>query len=1425
MKITTFFIDKFKEVSIAAPNGNQEEGGVYGDESNYNKWILGQEGDTSDFEGVVNTNILFGDLYKITLDTGNFFNSPMPGGFPLINDFMNLELEFYWDFIQSNQFIFNNVSYGQFRTTWKPRGIQRPGTGGGGNVPDPFPTLIEYAMGVKERVGWVEVNRTRPSIYYELCSGGKRARSDHFYDIDKFIITAELFDPDNQRATQVYSYQNVNPYNGGNERYYTVNQFNTTLFAGGISETSRIGLAPIGNWFTWINNPQGHFRTYNNIPDNIGGYFDIFPWPRGPLWGQYSGMPKEYLPRLVTGNQLGLDASVTDGIRQIRLPIPNGIGPIIQDTPLLIATKTRDLNSPNSEKFTDESQTVKLSSDGSSFIQPIYSEDIWGEKRLSQNIQVGFRSNIRTPSFGGCQPVIGVDDGGTGGKKLAIDDSFGMKLYELEKQYVEKYSKYKWCPPRKKINNSFDISTPSPIRPTNNVVTRRTSGNSEEYSYVDNNSDINRIIKIGSFNPDQSLNFDLEEDKLFKGSDSAGKLGAIEINYERVTDGELENLTFRDENGNDETVSVLITGDKKEVDYFNDKDYYEKTKFISDINMLYNGTIETELGIRSSEQMLASNYDVPYGTYRIKQEILEGQPGQVINTTKIIQNGSDADPKEFSSAVNSVTKLAKTNTTYPEPIGVDASGMPIFARNTLESSIRKIKEDLTGIKEITFKGSDVKFGSVVLQKRIAADAAIRNFDRSRDIDLSTGIKRTIQYVNTGISTKGVVDLNTGKKLDKGNLYTHKIFNYISSNGSSKYAYPKNISKKLFFEEKEKNLKPGFIDFVGNYDEWDPSGTFWYLNTDDYTPKGAKHSLENITHIIVSKFDTLGEKKDYWGSTLELPQRTPIMNVKTGSLFFVPTAGPGTGQISVGKDQEYMFIINGQSEEYPLYYKIPVKFTPGIATESTSTITIPSRLNSRTSNQDDRIIFSVPSGLESMVGKNIIIEYNDRLSRFKDTNKMEGSVIIHNVNSGNVEVELTAITGSGTYSKWTIYRYTDYPKVPGEPDYYRFNHRPFIVKYSNDPKPKKQPSDLTVVPGADNTYAGWRFAGLWHRDGTWPIEHKNYSGLLGGTGNADNYWEPSMGGVNTGAWLKVPKRRVRLEYHSFGQHSEDAVMSYIHREWLKEKDRIFGIEQYEKSLKVQNYERIVSPYSDALYNQTYYDSNIVHPLNEKYQPDIENIKNWEPWEILLDSTRISMLDSLKDIKAKTLVIFLNDNNGDEERGVSSPIIPGAWNWGGTSRYFTSGDAPSNWKEGHIMEWWVVAHKITNDNTMEQKENYWQWWYPEPTEHTMGMFKTDEWYKAIFIKAITSPSNPTGKLTKKDAYKPNESNKKTFCDLLYLSEQLLKMHRARLLELNTYINKRSNFYGEKNDDGTYKNASFERSMRFVKGFKKFINLFKN
>jgi hypothetical protein len=1337
MKITSFFIDNFKEISLNTSTGIQEEGGVYGDETNYSTWTLGQSGDTTDFVDIAKTNILYGELYKITLDTGNQFNPIVPGGTPNINGFMNTDPEDYWFYIVENEFVFNGITYDDAR---------RNKFGKKFNPRTDFITLLEYANSVKERVGWVEVNRTRSSLYYELCFEGKRARVDNFYDLDKFLMTAELFDIENNSNIIYAPYENINPYNGENERYYSVSKFNVSpnvsTQIGYQNPLYRASLEPVDSWFTWITNRQGHFRTYKNIPDNIGGYLDYFPWPRGPQWGQYSGMPKEYLLKLITGNLEVLDADINNGTVVKKTKIPSGIGTKINQVPLLIASKERHLNIGIEQILKGGTNAL-----GDPLpVSEVYPLQIWGDIRPSSLIQIGFISNINSPSIGDCQPLEILKDKFTKEDDtdffVKIEDPYGFDLYKLDKEYKEVYNKYKFCPPRKKVNNSFKVS---PIQiPINKNNTKISTGNLEEY-----NTNAVRIMKIGAFNPDSKLF--LDSSKLSYSGPYENReniiLGQpnIKLKYPDV-ETEIEYFTENNmtlpvpgidyEDGIYDTIT-WISGTPIEKSINNDEPYSsQRINFLDEQNLSLYNEIEMDLGIRNPNDFLVTSREIPYGTYR---HILENdETGK--KTLKIIQNGSDADTSEFNASITSILQKSNFKPTG-KIVGVDSDGLPIYSENTLEQSLIDLKEQLFGIKEVIFRGSDVLNGAV--SSMIFSSFINANVFDITESDLF-GVAPTTEYMNTGISVNDTIDLNIGEKYGVVNTYKHKIFRYIQG------LNPKNISSKDFMSQKELTIGSGEIDFIGTYNLWTPY--------ERVKSKNEEKILEKITHILISKYDVFGNKKETWASTKENPKDIPIKLTSTGHLF-LDIKTPTTEDFKYNRVDNLDFKIIGSIVEYDKYYKVPVKIVQS-----------------------------------SFLEGNDVPGYNYGVDEWWNS-----------VMTIGCDVRYSPVSD----------------KIP--------------------PKPSEQ----KTVTSAKNTYGGWVFGGLYHRNGAWPKDHKFRAGLIG-----NNIWTPCDGSVETGAWIKVPDERVVVEYHNFNS-SEHSIRSYIHDIWLWYKDQMFILEN--QSNASENI--LLSPYTreNILYSDYF----------GKYQPDVSNSSNWDEYERILDGVRTTLLKRIKDIDEKVLILRLRDNNPDPSRGFKSlHNIGGTWDSpsGGLSEVLKAGSGlnyENLWfsgvsgAKGHFSEMWIVSKAITDDdNKMDNPNNYYVHFYPEPFDHTQGRFKKDEWYKAVFVRAITSPSNPNGELSSASnswdgpmigrtawnkscrelfeipqpgKYIANENNKKTLCDLLYVSEQLLKMHRARLVEMKKYVDNKIKFHEE--SDSNIGKSAFRRSMMYVNGLKELYKHFKS
>ena len=1314
MKITTFFIDKFTEVSFTTPQGIQEDGGVYGDELGFSTWELNTgENGTSDFIGVNRTNILYGELYKITLDTGDDFNTAFV---PRLNDFHNMDLQIYWDKILSGQYKFNNVEYSQYRPqsaglARRPGGIgggtppggpgggTTPGGGTGGPTPGISATLVDYAMGVKERIGWIEVNRTRSSIYYEYCFEGKRARSDHFYDSTKFIVTPELFDPLNDtfvaapntiRPITTFSYEKINPYSP-DERFFT-------LSTSGIS-TKRIGLIPIDTWFNWNNNNQGHVKVYKgqtpNEPNAVIAGFTTFAWPMGPMWGQMSVQPNDYLISLTTGNHVVLDADVSGAPFQRKLDVPTGIGNRISNTPLLIAQKESHLNSLMDQRLI---RTTEFGTPTS--ISPEYSMDIWGEKRSPESlatIRIGFYSSANASVFGKCQKVDGLDREDVSGE--VIEDPYGFDLYDLEKQYKSLYDKYKFCPPRKKTNTDLN-KKPVPVqRPNQNEIVKVLTNNTEEYTLGDNSI----IVKQGVFNPDLKVSVDSKKFKPFDPLelDMGLNYQGLETDIEYFTETGTIDVTPEDSEFN--TIG-FFTGTPLSKSIFEESNLSVlKYNFRSDVYSFVQNQFEVDYGIRGKNDLLLTNEESLYGTYNINVEknIPSDGIGEPQIITYISQNGGDADPKEFKKSVSSVINISgNSDENNPKVIGVKSDGFPLYAKNTAEESIRDIVEQLTGVKEIIFRGSEVEYG-VVSKPRINFDPLSPDFASN-----FTEVPQKMEYVNTGITISGKVDLTKGSQTyANSHAFSHERFLF------SEGIFPDNLSKDQFMAIKEDTLGVGQIDFIGTYSEWNS----------DLSGPNIKDPMPEITHIIISKYDVMSKEIKNWAPTSEDSREFPISSSNGGTLFLTqkgPSAFRNTFIFEITGTPTSVNESSWNNLNPSYYYKIPVKFIR------------------------------------------------------KDTSGLPGDVTNPNIRYVTIDI---------SYSK----------------------------KKSVSP-----PGNVSVQISKENTYGGWVFSGLWHRDGRWPLDHKFRSGLLGSIS-----WTPCDGGVNTGAWIKVPSPRIRLEYHNFNVNSKDTVSSFIHSLWLNQKNTLFQLDNI--NARINDPIRL-SPYTED--NLTY---------RKKYEPDPSRNNEWEEWEKLLDSQRNFMIKNLEKEKTSALILRLRDNNSDPSRGLKA--IPN-YLIDENINIRSGGDeglrGVMSKKRGHMLETWIIANNIVDDDRiMDMGANYGMRWYPEPTEHTMGMFKKDEWYRMVFTKAVTSPSNPNGEIggvlpkdipnqlsckqlfvqKNKGKYQATEGNKRIFCDTLYVTEQIFKMHRARLIKMKRYAEEKIKFVENSTSDTS--KLSFQRAIAYI------------
>jgi hypothetical protein len=1281
MIINSFSIENFKEIKSITPEGIQEEFGVYGDQGEYSTWQLEKnEVGTIDFVDLASTIILYGELYKIRLDTGNVN----------INQFNNLTLPEYEDLIKSGQFTVNGIRYGQ--TKENARGLTagmgrgNPGTGGPGGPGGPggtgetaYTNVVEFLEYAKESVGWVELNRSRTSFYYESCNNGLVAKTANFYDISQAIITKQTFNVDDINfSPSTYMLDDAQ------QRIFSVRPTNFS---------PRLSLTPIGNW----------------IPDEFY-YFGSPPHPNVQTL-----QPNDYLRILFTTSELQGIVSGFGGNVEYGISNTKKFGTVLQNVRLVQANKLEHFNNK---------QTPPLYADYNVGVGLGYpaiwgGKTIWGQLRLGPSFDgsdlyytTTIRLSIQSVDFAflssDCKKSdTGNEEDGAIEPTISLKDPFALNLYELEKNYQEVYSKYKFCPPKKKVKNDINKQYPFVLSKNPNSISDLSLDNTTITS-VDNN--IN-IIPIGAFNPGQSLNIEVDilehTKKTFEDVEKYHYLSPVY--YNRTIKREDATTTNEETGLNDEWMAFDITVTQSA---FRDDDDQLRAELMEyDFQSSAFNVYETLKGIRDSNDFLTTSPNLPYGTYKYKIEKSYGKSGAITNI-KILQNGSDADPKEFSDAASSIYKTAKNDNLYPEPIGVEEDGLPIFPENTLEESMKKIIEELTGTKEIIFRGSEVKYGAVSYP---VYPAPIMPGDSA----LTYGIPYPIEYVNTGISIKGTVDLNTGEKVEVSNFYNHELNSYsdldITSDGI-------NILK-------EKNLQAGCIDFIGKNVKQDLltfqtdrvlifnartgerlyvtkglEEKFYYNIGWAPAPKEEKPfywdlSPGDVTHLIISKKDAVGVVKKFWARTVENNSDIEIKSTKTGTLFF-KTKGPGA------HITDYIYVINGETIEFDTYYKIPVLYS--------------------------------------------------------------------------------GVTGGR-------------PVPPGGEN--KFVN--FLITYSKNVT-SNPPSNQKVVQSRENTYGGWVFSGLWHRDGSWPKEHKKYSGLLG-----QQSWSPEDGGVNTGAWIKVPRERVRVEFHDFSQNAYTSVYSYIHRKWLKEKDRLWRLQNLPTSINNQN---VSSVLTDNIRLSPFDESSESYIEFSNYQPNGLN-QNLESWEKDLINLRSSMLESLKSYNSRVGVIFLRDNQADPNRGLSSL----------ENTRFGSGTYDSPTVPGYFLEEWVYANSY-DESRLSSKSKYSAIFQPEPTEHTQGFFKKDEWYRAIFRRAITSPSHPSGQISSEDKYTPNEKNKLTLCDIIYASEAILKMHRQRLVDMKKYIDKRSEFYGEIGSDGLPVNDSFESGNRFVKLFRDVLNLYK-
>jgi len=663
MLITTFFIDGIKEVSIQTPNGIQEDGGVYGNSQNYSTWILGQDGDTTDFVGIPKTVILYGNLYKITLDTGNMFNPTIPGGTGNLNGFMNMDLQTYWENIFDGNFKLNNVSYTDYQL--------RLNTGIRGNQ-QVFPSLLEFASGVKQEIGWVEINRTRNSIYYESCNGGKGrlARSDQFYDMDSFIMTRNLFDTNSSNIGTFY-------YDINNNDFITnvVSAISLSPQTSQIQGSPRIGISPID---TIQENELQNF------------YFDNVPYPN-----RFSGNrnSNEYLKQLFFGVKQTLDATLNDGPIQKFVPSPIQRNKLLNNIPLLFANGRE--NSVGGQELVSEDQSGR--------ILPVwsgYSKSIWAQYRISpseqsgfENIENGFRSIVDSSTQGRC---IAWEDGENRGlgerrkldrkignrkRSTTESDPFDLANFKLDTPYEDFYDKIP-CPTKKKLKGSdcLDVNKSNSYLINDIKDLLQTGGI--------------KIIPVGAFNPDASVSFvDTSNLKFFNSKKINSIVGNINIPtpviYRGPSNKKIDERLYQEVSNEPSTLTPLTSN------------------FFGKNSRLFHENMEIGAGVRKSNLVIGTSAIFPHGTFKVSSE----KKGN-ISELKIQQVGAEClDKNEFYKSVNFLKSVSRQSDKKLKPIGVDKYGYPVFeTSDKMKGVIDSLLRDLFGFAEITLNGSDIKRG-------------------------------------------------------------------------------------------------------------------------------------------------------------------------------------------------------------------------------------------------------------------------------------------------------------------------------------------------------------------------------------------------------------------------------------------------------------------------------------------------------------------------------------------------------------------------------------------------------------------------------------------------------------------------------------------------------------------------------------------
>jgi len=1396
--LTSYSIESFREIPFNVPaNSLQNVGGVYGDQSAYTSWTLS---DTDDHASILRSIVLYGNLHKVEIDTGNITR----------DDFDQLTLGDYESYILQSIWSVNGYLYDGRDT--RPQGLTARGggfiggtTGGpstGGPTTGGPPTggrkvgvpgrdyngIIEFLNWAKEPVGWVELNRSKPSLYYEACPRGQLAKVAYFYDLDQTIISTGTFNldieiPSNLTANDVlqdvsvYEYTNRDPDGvfDPSQRGFAVDEILNPNVAIG---TLRYGLDV--DTISWIPDMSGvGFAGGLNRQDNESSFFSSFldlettPVlsgtlnPNSPNFNYRFGSPfypgaintgpRSYLESLLSRGTI--DALVGDLISSQNLDNLRVEFVSVQTTgtPILTPTTSTLILSPQEfapvelllserEVHFNNTETVPYIvaasfSEGTLLPAFYIGKSIWGSP--FETIRRALRSSNFPYTSGPCRnsSVGNEEDRVVETETTPILDPFGLDIYNLDKEYVSVYNKYRFCPPRKILGkNPFIDRSAGSISIFNepvdkNGIKKISVNNLEEILVSENLS----IVKIGAFDPDKKLI--LIENPIPYGDFvvDVGEINnatVVNTEYQYASSSKVDAYGIAYDDGTINESFFLIGAseifENKEIPIY--KSIYDLGSF--DAGLLNIQMSETSLnffetlnGIRDISQPIYTSTVNPYGTYNVDilkvTASIDPNTGQSISektTILIQQNGSTADESELKTASKNILNIAGDDKEVSDIIGVTPSGFPIYASDTLSHSINKLKEQLTGIKEVYFRGSEVLEGVVA-----TSGAPMRSGERTstRDPNAYDEYIRTdkeIQYVNTGIFIDNTINVDTYTPGLSGNLYninTHDFFRHYTDGVSASPELTNDEINKRKYDE----FSSTKIEFIGNHkvdrtpskeveipgSPFDPFRPYRNLSPireilGGYVVRvpgfNTYHvDITSVNTLLISKFDAIGILKEIWSRTEEDPRDFRISETNNGLLFLKPIGQEGADTI---------FRITGNPIDRDTYYEIPVSWV----------------------NQP----------------------YNSK----------------------------------------------------AEP------RSAFKVTYSVK-ETRESPKRYIPPSSTDNTFGGWTFVGLYHRDGQWPLDHKFRSGLL----ESPN-WSPSDGSVQTGAWIRVNQSRVRVYQHGFASSAYTTVGRYIHKIWLDTGNQRWL--QQNPSGVGPNGE--LSPWLEQLINPL--GLQLYGPLGGSSRPSVLGLV--EDWEFDLIDLKNQLIEEAKDIKGAVLVITLRDNKENEfrrwrslENVNANPVRPDIG-------YQVN-------RAGHLHETWVNSIEVVdNSQVMDDRRNYWVGFYPEPTSHTLGKFDPNEWYRAVFSRSIKSPKNRAGQTVGNypgvDAF-----NKRTLCDLIYLTEEMLKMHRARLVSIKEYVDNRISYYGqiETIDPGSgrtvnEKNLKFERTLVYMNALKNIFNEFK-